>query len=334
MSTETDDELRQLRAAVRGILRVDDSIPEPDLDWSKSWPALAELGLAGFCVAEHRGGFGLRADAAIAVAVELGAALHSAPFAGITAAAHALASADDPVASELVDDLVRGTRTCGFGRLANDGTTAYIVDGADATDALLLVDQRNGEFLLHESGSWSTDASAHHFDGSRTCVDVTVDLANVQRLPPVPAATDLHGLLLVADAVGCVQRMLDRTTAYAAERIAFGRPIGGYQAVQHRLVDHTVRARGMSLLVAEAGRLMVTGSPDAARHVAMAQVSVSSGALHILHDLVQLTGGIGFTWEYGLHHYERRVHQDARLAANPRAATRTLAELEGWTVAR
>ena len=41
---------------------------------------------------------------------------------------------------------------------------------------------------------------------------------------------------------------------------------------------------------------------------------------HILHDLLQLTGAIGFTWEYGLHFFERRVHQDARLAANPRRA--------------
>jgi alkylation response protein AidB-like acyl-CoA dehydrogenase len=68
--------------------------------------------------------------------------------------------------------------------------------------------------------------------------------------------------------------------------------------------------------------------------VAVAEVSVSSGATHILHDLIQLTGAIGFTWEYGLHFYERRVHQDARLAANPRGALRSLAEFEGWTGVR
>ena len=87
----------------------------------------------------------------------------------------------------------------------------------------------------------------------------------------------------------------------------------------------------MALLVDEAARLLVADSTDAARHVAMAQVSASAGAQHILHDLLQLTGGIGFTWEYGLHFYERRAHQDARLAANPRAAIRTLAGIEGWT---
>jgi hypothetical protein len=56
-----------------------------------------------------------------------------------------------------------------------------------------------------------------------------------------------------------------------------------------------------------------------------------ANAARILHDLLQLTGAIGFTWEYGLHFYERRVQQDARLAANPRAAVRTLTEIEGWS---
>ena len=51
---------------------------------------------------------------------------------------------------------------------------------------------------------------------------------------------------------------------------------------------------------------------------------MSGAAGHILHDLLQLTGAIGFTWEYGLHFFERRVHQDARLAANPRRARHEL----------
>ena len=62
----------------------------------------------------------------------------------------------------------------------------------------------------------------------------------------------------------------------------------------------------------------------------MASVSVTANASRILHDLLQLTGGIGFTWEYGSHFHERRAHHDARLAGGPRAAVRSLVELEGW----
>jgi len=86
----------------------------------------------------------------------------------------------------------------------------------------------------------------------------------------------------------------------------------------------------MALVVAEAARLLSAGSPAAARFVALAEVGVTSRGTHILHDLLQLTGAMGFTWEYGLHFYERRVHEDARLAANPRSAVRRLARLEGW----
>ena len=125
--------------------------------------------------------------------------------------------------------------------------------------------------------------------------------------------------------------MLDRTVEYAKTRETFGKAIGGYQAVQHRLVDHGVRTRGMSLAVEEAARAMSEGSAAVDRLIAVAELSVSSGATHIVHDLVQLTGGIGFTWEYGLHFYDRRVHQDARLTRNPRSAVRTIAALEGWT---
>jgi alkylation response protein AidB-like acyl-CoA dehydrogenase len=162
----------------------------------------------------------------------------------------------------------------------------------------------------------------------RRLVNIDFEVENCRRLPDPAAAVALHGLLLAADAVGCVRRTLDRTVAYAGDRQAFGRPIGGFQAVQHRLVDHAIRARGMALLVSEAARLLTAGAPDARRFVAMAEVSVSSGATH---NLLQLTGAIGFTWEHGLHLCERRVHQDARLAANPRAAARSLAGLEGWT---
>ena len=86
----------------------------------------------------------------------------------------------------------------------------------------------------------------------------------------------------------------------------------------------------MSLLVGAAARALATDDPDAHRAVLLAEASVSDGTTHVLHDLLQLTGAIGFTWEYGLHFYERRAHHDARLATNPRRARHALADHEGW----
>jgi Acyl-CoA dehydrogenase, C-terminal domain len=275
----------------------------------------------------------MRVDAAAAAASELGAALHSAPFSGLTASAYALSSiADSSATEDLLSAVLTGERICGFGKLDSTTGTARLIDGAADADSLVLLDSSKAEIVvLIDRSDWRADPRQHSFDVSRTCADISIDEGTGLRFPHPGGAPELYRLLLSADAVGGVQHMLDRTVAYTGQRAAFGRAIGGFQAVQHRLVDHTLRARGMALLVAEAARLLAAGSPEAPRFVAMAELSVSSGAAHILHDLLQLTGAIGFTWEYGLHYYERRVHQDARLAANPRAAVRSLARLEGWT---
>ncbi|WP_241830238.1 acyl-CoA dehydrogenase family protein [Parafrankia colletiae] len=309
----------------------------PAADWREGWRALAELGVTGFCVPEEKGGIGLRADAAVAVATELGAALHGSPYAGLAASARVLALADDPVADQVLSGVLSGERVCGFGRLSGDGRVARLVDGVAHSDALVLLEQDgDGATLLLDPLDWSADARHHGFDVSRTCADVTVVPGQGRRLvvPAVAVAVDLYELLLAADTVGSAHRMLERTVTYAGQRRSFGRPIGGFQAVQHRLVDHSVRVRGMTLVVTEAARLLSAGSSRARRWVAVAGSSTGAGAPHILHDLLQLSGAIGFTWEYGLHFHQRRVHQNARLAANPRGALRALADLEGWTDAR
>lgn len=331
MSTAGDDELRQLQGALRGVLGTakDDAVAEPNDQWRGAWGDLAALGVTGLCAPEASGGFGLRVDAAALTAAELGAALHGGPFAGITAATHLLtvADANDPLAARVIN----GDAVVAWGRLSPDGVTARLVDGAGDVDAVVLHDVEAHEALVLEDRSrWSVIAE-HDFDVSRRCVDLTLSGSVGRRVPADPVAVSVFRLLLAADALGCVEWMLARTVAYAGARHAFGRPIGGFQAVQHRLIDHTVRARGMSLAVAESARMLGSGHADAARFVAMAELSVSSNATHLLHDLLQLTGAIGFTWEYGLNHYERRVHQDARLAGNPRTAIAAVAELEGWS---
>jgi alkylation response protein AidB-like acyl-CoA dehydrogenase len=330
----TDDDIRQLRDALRGTLgSAATDIPSlVNPEWRPSWPALAELGITAFCVPESMGGFGHQVSAAVAAAMEFGAALHGSPYAGLVAAAHALAISTDTGAHDLLSGILIGDLVCAFGRLDPDGATARAVDGAAGADALLLVDAATGTLLLlRDPSDWAADESRYGFDVTRACADVTVAPSRCRSIGHGGHAMDLRGLLLASDAIGAVTVMLDRTVAYASQRHSFGRPIGGFQAVQHRLVDHALRVRGMTLVVTEAARLLASDSSDARRFVAMAEVSVSSSATRILHDLLQLTGAIGFTWEYGLHFFERRVQQDARLAANPRAAVRALAELEGWT---
>jgi alkylation response protein AidB-like acyl-CoA dehydrogenase len=302
-----------------------------DLAWRPGWPVLAELGIAGFCVPEELGGFGLRADAAVAVGMELGAALHAAPFAGITASGYALGRAVP--SSPAIADVLEGTRSCSFGWLSADGSTARLVDGGRDADALLLADYSGGITLFSDSSAWKLAPAHHAFDVSRDCVDIAVgpDLGSTLPMDLARSTEALFRLLLCADSVGGLQRVLDHTVAYATGRSAFGRPIGGFQAVQHRLVDHAVTVRGMRLLLAAAAESFGVDPDESLRDVAVAEVSITQGAAHLIHDLLQLTGAIGFTWEYGLHFFDRRAHHNARLAGNPRAALASLAAIEGWT---
>lgn len=305
--------------------------PEIDAGWREEWGDVAALGVTAFCVPEELNGFGMHVPAAAAAAMEFGRALHGSPFAGLTAGAHALGAASAPETTDLLAGVLAGTRIITFATAGPGGGVARLVDGAESADALVVSDRAQGRLLLlTDPTAWQL-GNRTTFDVSRSCADVALDLSRRTDLGPTGIAHELFGLLLAADAVGGVQRMLERTVDYARERHAFGRPIGGFQAVQHRLADHAVRVRGMILTITEAAALLAAGGPDAARLVALAELSVASGATHVLHDLVQLTGGIGFTWEHGLHLYERRAHHDARLNGNPRAAAGRLARIEGWS---
>jgi len=337
--TTTRDDVRQFRSAVAGVLGSTgaEALPAPDPGWRSGWPALVGLGVVALCVPEDRDGSGLEVEVATAVAMELGAVLHGSPYAGLVASAHALAGAGpgDARATEVFDGVLAGRIICAYGRIDPGTDIARAVDGAPDADALLLEDPTDGDLvLLTGPDAWSLRSASHGFDVSRTCADVAVDPERSHHIPASSTARDLFELLQVADALGGVERALDRTVAYAKDRIAFGRPIGGLQAVQHRLADHAVRVRGMSLLVRAAAVAVSDRAPAARRTVLLAELSVTEASDHLLHDLLQLTGAIGFTWEYGLHFYQRRAHQAARLTANPRRARQALAELEGWTGGR
>ncbi len=346
--TTAPSELEELRTSLRKALRTPAPGVAPSLDphWRTSWPTLAALGLASLCIAEESGGFGLHVPAAAMAATELGGVLHAGPFAACTAAglvldraigAESKAAVVKSVASgaavATLAVLDRGTISVDGDRVNIDGTASLLVAG-DTVDWFVVVSPDLCSLALARRDDCQLAASAHTFDVTRSFVDARFDATPAAAIScdvaVVRLALVVRDLLVAADALGGVQRSLERTVRYAGERVAFGRAIGGFQAVQHRLVDHTLRVRSLSLLVdAAAADLGATGDEHRAL---LAQAAVARHAVHVLHDLLQLTGGIGFTWEHGLHLYERRAHLDARLTRNPRRALLALADAEGWVV--
>jgi acyl-CoA dehydrogenase len=115
-------------------------------------------------------------------------------------------------------------------------------------------------------------------------------------------------LLMAIGAVGAMQRLLERTVAYATEREAFGRPIGRFQAIRHHLAEMGLKAETSRALTYDALRRFHEGQ-DCIREVSMAKLLTQRAVLEIADQSLQIHGGYGYMREYGI---ERAV-RDARL---------------------
>jgi hypothetical protein len=127
---------------------------------------------------------------------------------------------------------------------------------------------------------------------------------------PMPA-TDLVTrayVLVAAELVGTVRTLLDMTLAYARERVQFDRPIGSFQAVQHKLADVALERERAEAAVFHAAMCLDAGDPDAVRAAHVAKAAAGSAARKAAKDAVQTHGGIGFTWEHDLHLFIRRAY--------------------------
>jgi alkylation response protein AidB-like acyl-CoA dehydrogenase len=141
-----------------------------------------------------------------------------------------------------------------------------------------------------------------------------------------------HTALLIgvsALAVGCAQRGLDMTVGYAKERVQFGRPIGSFQALKHRMADIFKAIDSADHLVDQAAASAAQGGAMAALWAMQAKASATDIAAFVTGDCVQLHGGVGFTWEYDPHIYLKRARMNEMLlGANGALRDRALVELK------
>ncbi|GGR50954.1 hypothetical protein GCM10010282_49620 [Streptomyces roseolus] len=139
------------------------------------------------------------------------------------------------------------------------------------------------------------------------------------RIAAGKATVSLNVPALAAEQVGAAARCLELTVAYAGERVQFGRPIGSFQAVKHRLADACVRvesARSAALGAAFAAADGARG-PELTRLAATAKSVCSEAFSEVAGEMIQLHGGIGITWEHDAHRYFKRAHGSSRLFGPP-----------------
>ena len=197
------------------------------------------------------------------------------------------------------------------------GVARNVVDGAAA--GLLLV--RAGDELLAVAASDATVEPLGTLDQTRRQAAVRFD-----RAPAVPAgsalpAVALQRVLLAAECAAAAEHCLDVTVAYLKTRRQFGRPIGSFQALKHRAADLAV---AVSSAHATARAAVWAAGSDPAALPALAPLA----ALHCVRtfvqvagEMIQLHGGIGFTWEHEAHLYLKRA-KSTQLLLGPASALR------------
>ena len=140
-------------------------------------------------------------------------------------------------------------------------------------------------------------------------------------------ALQVGSALLAAEQVGAGQHLLDLSVDYAKSRLQFGRPIGSFQAVKHRLADLLVDLEHARSTAYHAVWALADGSDDPALAASIAQATCSAALSRIAADTIQVHGGIGFTWEHQAHLYFKRATTDAALLGTAEQHRSRVAEL-------
>jgi len=135
--------------------------------------------------------------------------------------------------------------------------------------------------------------------------------------PALERTLDFAAVALAAEQVGGAQRCLDRSVAYAKQRVQFGRPIGSFQAIQHKCADVMVAVETARSGAYYAACVAAEASPELPVAASLAKCTASEAFFRAAAESIQIHGGVGFTWEYDLHLYFKRARAGESLLGDP-----------------
>ncbi|MER6575095.1 acyl-CoA dehydrogenase family protein [Nonomuraea sp. NPDC001023] len=295
-----------------------------------TWQAFArDVGAAGLLVPDRYGGAGCGPAEAAAVAEELGRALSPHPFlqSAVLAVGALMADGDEEARARLLPELASGAATATV-VLPGDGELALADDRLSGAVPYAL----DGEIVLVYTGEHLVEAAPTRrtayptMDETRPLTSLAFDRAPVRRLGPGTSwarVRDLGIAALAAEQTGGAARCLEMATEYARSRRQFGRPIGSFQAIKHKLADVLLlveSARSAARAAAEAA-----SGPETEVFAAVAGSYCAEAYLTAAGENIQVHGGIGVTWEHPAHRYLKRATSDAQLLCPPRTHRARLA---------
>ncbi|OLF18982.1 acyl-CoA dehydrogenase family protein [Actinophytocola xanthii] len=334
----TDDQLA-LRDTVRRMLA--DARGE-------LWEQLVGVGVPALSVPEEYGGLGAGLAEVHVVHRELGRALVAVPaLSSVLASAALLATGDDAACRRLLPAVVAGETValawsgpdgrwdgCGTARRDGDGwcldgEAAYVLDGATAATLLVVARTDDGPalFLVDPAVVRTTPTPA--MDQTRGLASATFAGTPAEPLCPVDLARvrDVACVALAAELAGTAARCLELTVEYTGRRTQFGRPIGSFQALKHRMADmhvlvETAESAALAAALAEPSELPLLA--------AVAKAHCAEAASEVAGEMIQLHGGIAITWEHDAHRYLKRAHAGAHLFGAPATHVDRMARLAGF----
>ena len=363
MDFDFSEEQRQLKVEARRFLsaRCPISLVRATLEENAERRAsqalfkeIAELGWCGTAIPEASGGLGLSHVELCAIAEELGRALAPVPFAGsiYLFAEGVMEGGSAEQRSRLLPRLARGEIV---GCLATaEGSGAYqhrsiashvkagrlngvkipVIDGGVADVALVLAAEAPGAslFLVDLTDPGVQRTALQSLDPSRGVArlsfsDVPVELvggageggALVERI------FNRAAVAIAFEQLGGADRCLELARDYALERHTFGRPIGSYQAIKHRLADMYIKNELARSIAYYATWALASAATELPRAAAMARVAASDAFGFASRESIQIHGGIGVTWEASPHLFFRRARHLSLVCGAPDAWAERLA---------
>ncbi len=327
----------------------------------------AELGWYSMLVPESLGGGSISGNGALdtaLIAYDRGRRLQPGAFVGTNVAAYALARAgSDEMRETVLPALLSGevsaswaAASVGDGGRVDSGVEIRATDdgGVELSGAKTAVQDVEASSWLLVTGT-SADGPAQVLvaaDASGVTVteldslDITRRFAEVRfDGTRVPAAAvvgrpgtdgDLLALqvaiactLVAAESVGAMDHDFEMTLQYAKDRIAFGRPIGSFQAVKHLLADTSLALEMSKALALAAARTVGSDDDYGLESASMAKAFVGEAGVDLVQACFQVFGGIGYTWEHDQHLYLRRITTDAGLFGDAAWHREHLCQLAG-----
>lgn len=265
---------------------------------------LAEAGLTGILAPEAAGGMDLPLGFAVPVLAAAGRGFLAAPLLETMLLARAFAGVDDAVAG----DLAAGT-TCATIAWSGafDGTTGLVGAAPLAGECdRVLVFRTDGTAVLVSKGEGVEVAEAATLDVDRPEGNIRLSRAAGPELPAerVAQLTAEAQVLRAALILGAAEDCLDRASAYAQERVQFGKPLSAYQAIQHSLARDCLAVETIRNSIAR------SLSPHCATPAAAARATFVGAARlgsRVAESAIQVHGGMGFTWDVPLHRHLRMI---------------------------